>query len=169
MLTLAQTMIGQGLDADELALLSRRLRTLRFGCGEVLFTIGDPGDGLYISLEGDIGLRIPGGTRRLASFAPGVIIGEMAMLARGTRSAEAVAESDVTALQLPAEAFDRLMSEHPALAAKLLKNMSLHLADRVRVLTGDLARWVSRTAGGATVGALNSQQQSVRPESESID
>ena len=90
------------------------------------------------------------------------------MLTRGTRSAEAVAESDVTALQLPAEAFDCLMSEHPALAAKLLKNMSLHLADRVRVLTGDLARWVSRTAGGGAVGALNSEQP-IRPESESID
>ena len=167
-LTLAETMIGRGLDTDELALLSGQLCTLHFGCGEVLFTVGDPGDGLYISLEGDIGLRIPGGTRRLASFAPGVIIGEMAMLARGTRSAEAVAESDVIALQLPVEAFERLMSEHPVLAAKLLKNMSLHLADRVRVLTGDLARWVSRAAGGGGVAALN-PEQSIRPESESID
>jgi SulP family sulfate permease len=167
-LTLAETMIGRGLDADELALLSARLRTLHFARGAVLFTIGDPGDGLYISLEGDIGLRIPGTTRRLASFAPGVTIGEMAMLAHGTRSAEAVAESDVMALHLPVEAFDRLMSEHPALAAKLLKNMSLHLADRVRVLTGDLAGWVSRAAAGGPVAALSSVQ-SLRVESESID
>ncbi len=67
-----------------------------------------------------------------------------------TRISELVAkaESDVIALQQPVEAFDHLMSEHPVLAAKLLKNMSLHLADRVRVLTGDLARWVSRAAGG---------------------
>lgn len=167
-LTLAETMIGRGLDVGELALLSAQLRTLHFGRGAILFTIGDPGDGLYISLEGDIGLRIPGSTRRLASFAPGVIIGEMAMLAHGTRSAEAVAESDVIALQLPVEAFDRLMSEHPALAAKLLKNMSLHLADRVRVLTGDLAGWVSRAAAGGAVATLSSAQ-SLRVESESID
>ena len=45
---------------------------------------------------------------------------------------------------LTVEAFDRLMDERPALASKLLKNMSLHLADRVRALTGDLSRWVSR-------------------------
>lgn len=167
-LTLAETMIGRGLDSDELALLSAQLRTLHFGRGAILFTIGDPGNGLYISLEGDIGLRIPGGTRRLASFAPGVIIGEMAMLAHGTRSAEAVAESDVTALQLPVEAFDRLMSEHPALAAKLLKNMSLHLADRVRVLTSDLAAWVSRAAAGGAAATLSSAQ-SLRVESESTD
>jgi hypothetical protein len=61
-------MIGRGLDVDELALLSAQSRTLHFGRGAILFTIGDPGDGLYISLEGDIGLRIPGTTRRLASF-----------------------------------------------------------------------------------------------------
>jgi len=167
-LTLAETMLGRGLEDDELAVLSASLRTLRFRRDEILFTIGDPGDGLYVSLEGDIGLRIPGGTRRLASFAPGVIIGEMAMLARGTRSAEAVAESDVTALLLPVEAFDRLMSERPTLAAKLLRNMSLHLADRVRVLTGDLARWVSRAAAGGAATTLHSAP-SLRPDSELID
>lgn len=167
-LSLAQTMLGRDLDADELAMLSARVRTLHFRRGEILFTIGDRGDALYVSLAGDIGLRIPGGMRRLASFAPGVIIGEMAMLARGTRSAEAVAESDVTALQLPVEAFDRLMSEQPALAAKLLKNMSLHLGDRVRILTGDLARWVSRAAAGGPA-ATRASAQSLRPESESID
>jgi len=167
-LTLAETMIGHGLDSDELALLSSQLRTLRFGRGAILFTIGEPGDALYISLEGDIGLRIPGTTRRLASFAPGVTIGEMAMLAHSTRSAEAVAESDVTVLQLPVEAFDRMMSDHPALATKLLKNMSLHLADRVRVLTSDLAGWVSRAAAGGAVGTVNSTQP-LRAESESTE
>jgi sulfate permease, SulP family len=49
-----------------------------------MFRAGDPGGALYISLRGDIALRMPGTTRRLASFAPGVTIGEMAVLA-GTR------------------------------------------------------------------------------------
>lgn len=151
-LGLADTMLGRGLDGAELALLAAELRTLEFQRGQLLFRVGDPGDGLYISLEGDIGLRIPGSARRLASFAPGVVIGEMAMLARGSRSAEAFAESEVTAMKLPLEAFDRLSIEHPALAAKLLKNMSLHLADRVRSLTGDLSRWVSRAAAGRGAG-----------------
>lgn len=147
-LTLADTMLGRGLDAAELAWLGPKLRTLHIPRGEVLFRLGDPGDGFYLSLAGDIGLRMPNSERRLASFAPGVVIGEMATLTRGTRSAEAFAESDVTALKLSADDFDRLMIERPALAAKMLKSMSLHLADRVRTLTGDLSHWVSRSATG---------------------
>ncbi len=145
-LALGDTMLGRGLDAEELAWLAAQMHTLHIPRGQVLFRLGDPGDGFYLSLAGDIGLRLPGSARRLASFAPGVVIGEMATLTRGTRSAEAYAESDVTALKLSVDAFDRLMSERPVLAAKLLKSMSLHLADRVRTLTGDLAHWVARSA-----------------------
>lgn len=157
MLALADTMIGRGLQDHELALLSTQMQTLQFARGNVMFGVGDPGDALYISLKGEIGLRLPGSARRLASFAPGVTIGEMALLAHGTRSAEAVAESDVVALRLPVEAFDRLKVEHPALAAKLLNNLALHLADRVRTLTGDLARWVARTAAGGGVEPVLAQ------------
>ena len=147
-LGLADTMIGRGLLDHELALLSAQVQTLQFPRGSVMFRVGDPGDAIYVSLRGAIGLRLPGSARRLASFAPGVTIGEMAVLSHGTRSAEAVAESDVIALRLSVEAFDRMKVDQPALAAKLLNNLALHLAERVRVLTGDLARWVARAGSG---------------------
>ena len=147
-LTLAETMLGRALDGPELAVLSSCLTTVHVERGALLFSVGDPGDALFVSLQGDIGLRTPGSDRRLASFAPGVVIGEMAMLSGGTRSAEAVAESDVILMKLSGDAFDRLIAEHPTLAAKLLRNIALHLSHRVRTLTGDVARWVSRSAAG---------------------
>ena len=70
------------------------------------------------------------------------------MLLHATRSAEAVAETEVVALRLTSAAFDRIMSEQPVLAAKILRNLTLQLAGRVRVLTGDLAQWVERSAHG---------------------
>lgn len=153
-LDLGDTMIARGLESEELSVLRGLAEKVGFDAGQVMFRQNDPGDALYISLKGEIGLRLPGSNRRLASFAPGVTLGEMAVLTHGRRSAEAVAESDVLALRLSVEAFDRLRSEHPALAAKLLGNLALHLADRVRILTGDLAHWVSRAAAGTgTVGA----------------
>jgi len=151
-LSLEHTLLGRGLEPEELAWLAAQLQTVRFACGERLFRVGDPGDALYVSISGDIGLRISGTERRLASFAPGVTIGEMAVLPHGTRSVEAVAETDVVALRLSAAAFDQLMLERPALAAKLLRNLTLHLSDRVRVLTGDLAPWVARSAVGRSAG-----------------
>ncbi len=143
-LPLADTMIARELTPDELALLQAEMSPCEFVPGQWLFRAGDPGDALYISLKGDIGLRLPGTSRRLASFAPGVTIGEMAVLGRERRSADAVAESAVSALRLPVDSLDRLMRSHPALASKLLRNIALHLADRVRYLTTDLASWVSR-------------------------
>lgn len=148
-LPLAETMIARGLTEAELALLAGELTLSEFPKGHVLFRLGDPGDAIYISLRGEIGLRLPGTRRRLVSFAPGASIGEMAVLGGSRRSAEAVAESDVTALVMPLESFQRLTSEHPALTAKLITNMALHLADRVRVLTSDLA---SRVAPPASAG-----------------
>lgn len=146
LLPIGETMIGRGLDADELAILTSKLQPLHFSRGQTLFKVGDVGDCLYVSLQGDIGLRVPGGTRRLASFAPGIIVGEMAMLSRGVRSAAAVAESDLVVVRLAGDDFDRLTEDHPGLGTKLLKNISLQLAERVRALTGDLGHWMSRTA-----------------------
>jgi SulP family sulfate permease len=147
-LALAETTIARGLSDAELAVLAAEMTTHHFPSGGVLFGVGDPGDCLYISLKGEIGLRMPGSQRRLASFAPGVSIGELAVLARQPRSAEAVAESEVTALGLTVEAFERLMEAHPTLAAKLLRNIALHLGDRVRALTVDVAGWVQRSGTG---------------------
>ena len=147
-LELADTMIARGLSEAELAVLAAQMTTHHFPSGGVLFRVGDPGDRLYISVEGEIGLRMPGSHRRLASFAPGVSIGELAVLARQPRSAEAVAESEVTALGLSVEAFEWLMRAHPTLAAKLLRNIALHLGDRVRALTVDVAGWVQRSGTG---------------------
>ncbi|MGA0610186.1 SLC26A/SulP transporter family protein [Caldimonas sp. KR1-144] len=145
-LALAETMIARGLTADELELLAAELTQHEFAKGQVLFRVGDPGDAIYISLRGEIGLRLPGTMRRLVSFAPGASIGEMAVLGGSSRSAEAVAESDVTALVMSLESFQRLTQQHPALTAKLITNMALHLADRVRVLTSDLASRVAPAA-----------------------
>ena len=147
-LDLADTTIARGLTADELALLRAELTVHVFAPGQVLFRAGDPGDALYISLRGEIALRLPGTNRRLVSFAPGVTIGDMAVLARAPRSAEAVAESEVNALGLSVETFERLVQQHPQLAARLCRNIAVHLSDRVRMLTGDLAAWMSRADAG---------------------
>jgi SulP family sulfate permease len=145
-LPLRQTTVASGFDDDELAVLSAALVPCRFARGDVLFHAGDPGDAWYVTLRGEIGLRLPGTQRRLASFGPGVIVGEMAVLAQEPRSADAVAESDVEALAMPAAAFDGLLQSHPQLAAKLMRNIALHQGDRVRHLTADLAGWVQRAS-----------------------
>ncbi|WP_159589120.1 SLC26A/SulP transporter family protein [Hydrogenophaga sp. BPS33] len=156
-ITLEQTLLAQGLNPAELSLLRGELHTRQIEPGALLFRQGDPADGLYLTLQGDVGIRLPGNERRLVSFAPGSMVGEMAALSRVARSADAVAETALTVVWLPNEALDRLRREQPALAAKLLNNIALHLAGRLRGVTQDLSAWVARTGPASTTMARNTE------------
>jgi sulfate permease, SulP family len=147
-LTLEEALTGSGLDAAECAVLAGMLVERRVAKGEAVFRSGDAGDALYILIHGQVGIWLPpkdGGDvlsegRRLVSYAPGVVFGEMALLAGpgSTRSADAIAESNAIVLELKRDQYNRLMKEHPALLGKLLLSISLLLTSRVRALTEEL-------------------------------
>jgi sulfate permease, SulP family len=142
-LALHETMLGRGLAETELATLAGLLVQRRFARGQTLFRRGEPGDAMYVAVQGRIGiwLRELGAgrpQRRLVSFGPGVVFGEMAMLSGEPRSADGVAEEDATLLVLERAAFERLRDAHPALAARLLLNLNLHLGARLRIVTEEL-------------------------------
>jgi SulP family sulfate permease len=145
-LSLEETLMGSGLEPSERAVLAGMLIEHRIARGEYVFHSGDPGDSMYVLMHGQIGIWLPpknGGDtlaegRRLVSYAPGVVFGEMALLAGMARSADAIAEADAIVLELPREQYNRLMADYPALLGKLLLNISLLLASRVRALSAEL-------------------------------
>jgi SulP family sulfate permease len=145
-LSLEETLIGAGLTPEERTVLVGMLIERRVAKGEYVFRSGDPGDSMYVLMHGQIGIWLPprhGGDtlregRRLVSYAPGVVFGEMALLAGMARSADAIAEADALVLELQREQYNRLMADHPTLLGKLLLNISLLLASRVRALSAEL-------------------------------
>nr|MCU0951302.1 cyclic nucleotide-binding domain-containing protein [Burkholderiaceae bacterium] len=140
-LTLAATRLGDGLDADELAALGACLHERVLAAGDLVFRRGEPSDAMYVSLQGQIGIRLQradGHSQRLVSYAPGVVFGEIGLLESQPRSADALAEADARLLVLSRASFDALMRERPALVAKLLRNVGLQLSSRVRALTDEL-------------------------------
>ncbi|HKO67951.1 MAG TPA: SulP family inorganic anion transporter, partial [Burkholderiaceae bacterium] len=145
-LTLKQALAGSGLEADEANLLESLMTERRFAKGDVVFRAGDPGDSLFVLLQGQIGIWLaakhaegdPAHERRLISFAPGVVFGDMGLLAGVARSADALAETDALVLELQREQYERLVAEHPQVFGKLLLNISLLLASRVRSLSDEL-------------------------------
>ena len=145
-LTLGQALAGSGLDADELDVLASMMVERRITKGEVVFRYGDPGDSMFVLLQGQIGIWLPVAHgegdaprgRRLISFAPGVVFGDMGLLAGVARSADAIAESDALVLELRRGQYERLVAEHSAVFGKLLLNISLLLASRVRSLSDEL-------------------------------
>jgi SulP family sulfate permease len=145
-LTLAEALSGSGIEAGEVEVLASMMTERRFAEGDVVFRYGDPGDSMYILLQGQIGIWLPATRtegeaprgRRLISFAPGVVFGDMGLLAGVPRSADAIAESDALALELKREQYEQLVADHPTLFGKLLRNISLLLASRVRSLSDEL-------------------------------
>jgi SulP family sulfate permease len=145
-LSLEETLIGAGLTPEERSVLVGMLIERRIAKGEYVFRSGDPGDSMYVLMHGQIGIWLPpkhGGAtltegRRLVSYAPGVVFGEMALLAGMARSADAIAEADAYVLELQREQYNRIMADYPTLLGKLLLNISLLLASRVRALSAEL-------------------------------
>jgi CRP-like cAMP-binding protein len=79
------------MNEEELAVVRKVLSRRLFGKGALVFLEGDQSDELYIIAKGSasVGLKLPGDDRetRLATFAPGTMFGEIALLDRAPRSA----------------------------------------------------------------------------------
>ena len=141
-LSIAQLGIAADCDAAEVALLAQHLERRVFEAGEYLFREGDAGDTLYVPARGSISIKLPrqGNTesRRLVTLSPGVMFGEMVLVEDRPRSADAVAEEYAVVYGLTRAVLDTLRAQYPALAGKLLLNMSRLLADRLRTTTEEL-------------------------------
>jgi SulP family sulfate permease len=129
--------IVEGLGANDLAAFKKQLVRRHYHRGDLVFRNGAPCDGLYFLVSGHLEVRMPAShdhkAVRLATFLPGTILGELALLDGGRRSADAVAVSDAVAYHMSMEAFEKFRTGRPRAATQLLFNMSRALADRLRL------------------------------------
>ncbi|HYF18872.1 MAG TPA: cyclic nucleotide-binding domain-containing protein, partial [Ramlibacter sp.] len=96
---------------------------------------GEQGDELMVVLHGSVSILVPGAEGRmvrLAGVRRGAVVGEMAFLDRAARSATVVAQEDLTVAVLSRAQFDDLSARAPRLIQKLLANLALDLAARLR-------------------------------------
>lgn len=135
------TDLAYGLDAAGLQALDAVLSTRRFTQGAYVFRQGEAGDSLFVLTRGSVAIRLNlenGDTRRIAAFGAGVCFGEMALIDRQSRSADAVADGDVEARELNRSAFEQLQRNHPQVASRIVLNVSRALSQRLRTTTQDL-------------------------------
>lgn len=89
--------------------------------GEYLFREGEPGDSLYIIVNGTLSIELQRGNSiiPLAERGPGTILGEMAVLTEEGRSADARALRDTELLRFSQTGFNNLVSKHPHIMLKV--------------------------------------------------
>ncbi|MBO0779340.1 MAG: cyclic nucleotide-binding domain-containing protein [Ktedonobacteraceae bacterium] len=129
--TLAHVELFSTLSKKELQLLATSCQERSYKAGEVIFSQGDSGVGLYAVKSGKVRItQAPnpdGAEEDIATISVGDVLGEMALLDELPRSATATAIDDVTMLLLPVWEFRTVLRNHPDIALSLLSILSRRL------------------------------------------
>lgn len=109
-------------DLEHLAHAADRIRLPE---GTLLTRQGDIGREAFVILAGSAAVDRDG--QRVAEIGPGDVVGELALLDGGPRSATVTATSDIEALVLTRPAFTAVLDEIPTLAHRLLVTLARRL------------------------------------------
>lgn len=126
------------LDAQDAQCVLAYMREVVYPSGSVLFRTGDSGHAghLLLVLDGEVSVDAsnPGseGSVPIAVMGAGSVLGEMSLLDGAPRSATCTAVTDILAAGLARRGLERLVEEHPKVAAKLLAGLAQRLAERLR-------------------------------------
>jgi len=121
---LAQTGLFSAAPREMLADLAARATTLELATNEMLFMKGDPGERLYIVASGMIRIGAMSPDGREVSYVvlgPGAVLGEIAVIDGGKRSADAKATEPTTLLSMDRRDVLGFLHDHPGQALELLK------------------------------------------------
>jgi SulP family sulfate permease len=122
-------------EPKDIAVLRGHLKRKVYRSGDMVFRQGDPGRELFLVTRGTASAFLDqndGHNIRLATFAPGTVFGELAILDKGPRSASIAADTELTCHSLSDEGFAALSVSAPAVAIKLLQNLGHELSGRLR-------------------------------------
>src|ERR1041385_6210038 len=117
------------LDAAARERLRAVARDLRLAEDEVLIEERHGGDDAYLPLDASLRVEAKGERRTLAIVGAPALMGEMAVVTDGKRTATVVADTPCHLLKLPGEELRRLMSEQPLFASAMRERPALLLAD----------------------------------------
>jgi len=122
---LAEVPLFAGLGRRHLNKVAALGKIKRFHHGTTIVVAGEPGDTLYVLLDGEVSVRrsgLPTISRGMGSF-----FGELALLDGGVRSATVVASGPVVCLTITQSGFLKLLRAEPAMSVALLRELATRL------------------------------------------
>jgi CRP/FNR family cyclic AMP-dependent transcriptional regulator len=142
------------LSREELERISRVAVPRSFPPGVRVFHEGDHSDACFVVRSGDLRVtreHSDGRAIALATFGPGDIFGELAMLDGEARSASVETLTESELLALPASDVRRLLADHPRISVKLIAALTRRLREtNERVARQSFQTVPSRVAGVLT-------------------
>ncbi|MBV7294477.1 Crp/Fnr family transcriptional regulator [Corynebacterium sp. TAE3-ERU12] len=150
---LSRAGVFQGVDPDAVASLLGELETVRFPRGTTIFNEGDPGDRLYIIIDGKVKLARhaqDGRENLLTIMGPSDMFGELSIFDPGARTSSAICVTEVTAATMNSELLNNWVDSHPGISSQLLRM----LARRLRRTNNALADLIFTDVPGRVAKAL---------------
>jgi MFS superfamily sulfate permease-like transporter/CRP-like cAMP-binding protein len=131
---LAQVGVLAGFSATDLKVIEPYLKRASYPAGAVVFRENEVGDEVLMVIRGTASayLQTPNTNIRLATFAPGTIFGELAILDEGVRSATVIADKELACRALTTSDFAALSATSPSVAIRLLAAIARELSGRLR-------------------------------------
>jgi CRP-like cAMP-binding protein len=148
-----QAPLFAALDDEAAEALRKTMTRVEVPRGETIFHEGDPGDRLYVIVEGKIKLGRASGDGRenlLAVLGPGEMFGELSLFDPGQRNATGTAVADTVLIGMGSDDLDQWLRGRPDVARHLLRA----LARRLRRTNEALADLVFSDVPGRVAKAL---------------
>lgn len=119
---LRKSPLFQGLSDDELQTLMDNAKPVSLHAGEVLMKQGEPADTAFVVVKGEFAIHKQSGQSviKIAVRNPGDVLGEMALLSQGPRSATVTAVIDSETLCISKQVFENLLSTSSTAALAVL-------------------------------------------------
>ena len=145
---LARVSLFAGLAPPELARVRAVATEVGLPAGATLIAEGDPGDALYLVLEGSLAVSTRAGTGELpvTTVGPGAVQGEIAVLEGGVRRATVRAVTPARLLRIGRDDLFDVMAREPA----IIRSLAATVAGRLRGLEAT----VQEQARLASLGTL---------------
>ncbi len=134
----------EGLPGEDCAVVAALLVRHHYRAGEVVIKEGNQDRSLFLIAQGTASVKIdvagPTRSKRLATFSPGTVFGEVALLDKQPRSASVTADAELVCYELSEDGFTELTSRHPRIAIHLLMNIGAELSRRLRRSTATVSQ-----------------------------
>jgi sulfate permease, SulP family len=132
---LAEVGLFAGFNAPDLNAIEPYLKRASYPAGAIVFRESERGNEVLIVTKGTASayLQLANSNIRLATFAPGTIFGELAILDEGVRSATVIADRELVCRTLTTANFAALSTTSPSVAIRLLAAIARELSGRLRV------------------------------------
>ena len=150
---LASVPLFAALDVESAAMLGNLMTTRSVARGHVVFREGDPGDRLFVVMDGKVKISrsaADGRENLLAVLGTGEMFGELSLFDPGPRTASVSAITDSTLASLDHDDLRPLLAERPGVSVELLQA----LAQRLRRTNEAMADLVFTDVPGRVAKAL---------------